>query len=460
MSDPSKREITDVSSDLPIQQAIGQINKALARLEGMAKRYNHVYYEVDAMRSGLGLEQYYTTRKELGHSDFDYSDWTLFDTDDGFNIWKYPVAAFSYDAHNQLREDDKIIDYMGEAVVAQGSTFNKVYLLSGGVYTDNTAEASSAEGTPFDLNGGTSEELLIGNDTVFSGVDFTFFKPGSGYALAYHYSKTEGWGSGTSGTDILKDDATNNLRRDGLTRFDFPGDWKQSNINGSTLYWLRIFSTTTPTQRAQAYAVEPSHNIKNLLSLSNEQLNVLGTRKWCSFDQDIYVTIRNTGDLRYHGNLFLRSGANISTRKSYFITNHTYELDYKNNGYTQRLPSRSRLAFTDEVATSLSKRYVHLASPVVGTRGHRLTRSGELTGIAVTAGTAPTGDALTFVVRKNSTDTIISGILLAGETASHKTNFNPVTVAAGDAVQVWCGQTSAGAYDNIGVDVEFTEVSV
>lgn len=457
MADPAKREITAIPTDLPFSQFCDEVNKRLAQVEGMSKAQNQTYYELDQMRSGLGLDRYFNTRQAIGNTDDDYDDWTVHEVDDGYNIWRHTVDDYAYDPNNSLRRDEIVCDFMGEAVTDGSDPFDVVYLLSGGTYADHTAEAGTDEGTPFDLMGGTNAELLVGHGNIFSGIDFTFFKPGSGYALEHQYSQSTGWGSGS---DILREDSTNNWRRDGLIRYNVPGDWVESDINGETKRWVRIKTVTEPTQKAQAYAVQPATNVKAMLSLSSEQLLKQGLRRWCSFGNTIYVTIRNQGDLRYHGNLHLQSGAGDAVKKAFFKTNHRYEADYKSSDWEPRLPARSRLTYLDDCASTLTGRYMNVGPSITGDQGHTIIRDGYLTGMGMSASIAPSGDDLNFVVRKNREGTLMSGTLLDGYNAAQKGDYDPLEVTAGDTVQVFCETTGSTAHRDVVVDIEHIEVDI
>lgn len=456
--DSSRREIVPINTDLPFVQIAAALNENIATIEGYAKSAAFWSSELDMMRSGLGLDKYYQSSVALGHGDADVDNWVTKFTDNGYNIWGIDVPNYAYDKNNSMVFDGIICDFAGEAISENSDTFEKVFIYSGGAYTDVSAEAASAEGTPFNINASTSEALYIGNSTIFSGVDFSWFRPGSGYANSYAYSRADSWGSGNTAVDILRDDATSNFRRDGLLRCNFPGDFAPTDVNGSSLYWLKISTTVTPSSTAMAYNIMPDTNVNNLLSLSTTELNN-GVKKWCSFGTNVYLTLRNTADPRYENLLYIRSGAGINAKKTFFKSNHKVELTYKNAGYTLRLPTRTLLAFDDDCATSLSGRYVNVGGTVAGDQGHRTLRSGYLTGISVTAVTAPAGDSLVFTVRKNQVDTIISGTLLATETSSHRTDFTPQSFVAGDTIQTWAGETSATGYDNIHLDIETSEVS-
>lgn len=329
----STRQILGIDTSLPIKQGYEDINDKLGQLEGIAKKNAFVRNELDALISGLGALPFYKQRQALGNTEADFTDWTVHSVENGYNVWKINRSDYALDDKNQLRKDNTIVEFMGEAISDVATTFDKVFIQSGGIFTDRTAEAGTDAGTPFDLLGGVSEEVLIGSNSIFSGADFSFFRPGSGYALQYNYSKVEGWGSGNSQTDILREDATGGWRRDGLTRFNFPGDWAQTDVNGSTNFWLRVKTSVAPTQKAQSFAVQPSTNVRNLLSLSKDQLTTQGLRRWASFGQDMFVTVKNTGEARYEGNLFLQSGASEAQRKAFYVNNHKYEADYKDSTY-------------------------------------------------------------------------------------------------------------------------------
>ncbi len=456
----TSREITDINTDLPVVQLVEQVNKRLAQLEGMAKKYNFITNEVIKIRSGLGLDEYYTLQKKLGNSDADYTGWSVAFTDSGYDIWRINVPGYSYDDNNQVREDNKVVQFMGEAISSSDTQYSAAWVQSGGTWTDITDEAGSDTGTPFTLLGKTSEELFVGSSAVFSGMDFGFYKPGSGYSLQYNYSIPSGWGSGATSVDILKEDGTNNWRRDGLIRFNVPGDWSQTNVNGDTLYWLRLYTNAAPTQKAEAYFIKPDTNPKNLLSLSSDQFKVQGLRRWCSYNDDIYLTIRNDGDSLYEGNLFIRSGSDTTTRKQYFVTNHTYEIDHKNSSYIVKMPQRMLMTWADPGSTSLSGRYMNVSDAVQGERGHTVIRDGYITGIGMSAEVAPATAALTFVARKNRLGTVASGSLAVAATSNYARTFTPVAVSAGDTVQVFSETSGATGYNDVVVDLEITHTNL
>lgn len=333
MANESQREISPVSPNRAFEDIVNDLNKKLSQLEGLAKRYSFVQTQLDELYSGLGFTKPFTTRVALGNTSSDYTNWTCFQVDNGYNIWKYPVTDYAYDSRNQLRFDYQIVDFQGEASVEGDSSFTAAKIFSGATWTDHTSEAGTAQGTPFTILRDSNETLWVGNANVFSGLDIGMFRQGAGYSLQYLYSKAGSIFSGTGATTILREDNTNGLRNDGTIMFDVPGDWAQTEMNGTTAFWIGINSLTNPSLIAQCYYVKPTNNVANMLKLSQIEITDEQKIKWCSFSQNAYATIRSDGDPSYEGISFLRSGSDASLRQLFFTKKHLFEMDHKSASF-------------------------------------------------------------------------------------------------------------------------------
>jgi len=126
--------------------------------------------------------------------------------------------------------------------------FDAVERYDGSSYTDNTAESKTAEGTEYQVLTSTSDEFYVGFSTPFSKIYFDFKTGGVGIALSAEYSK----GSSNWGTLSITDN-TSNLSTDGSITFTPPSDWATDTVDGSTKYWVRLKTTSSPTTTPTAY---------------------------------------------------------------------------------------------------------------------------------------------------------------------------------------------------------------
>jgi hypothetical protein len=60
---------------------------------------------------------------------------------------------------------------------------------------------------------------------------------------------------------------------------------------------------------------------------------------WCTYDDYIYVTIRNTGVTAYEGDYFIASSSSSNNLKNFFISNHEFKANYEDSTYTPSTPS-------------------------------------------------------------------------------------------------------------------------
>jgi len=455
------REIPAISTKGVLTQTIDTINSNFQIAEGIAKRNSFWTKEVEKLQSGLGVNTYFNREVPLGHKSTDYSNWVVFSVEDGYNIWKYPIDDYAYDENNQMRIDTKLVEFMGEPDSLAKTSFDKVYLLSGGVYTDYTAEAGTDKGDPIPLMASNAEYLLMGADEIVSGVDFGFFRPGRGYSIVYDYSTESGWGSGLTGYNgdsVRRENATDDWVRDGHDRLYIPGDHAKSDVEGNTLYWIRAKTTTVPTVKAQAFYIRPADSVQSILKLNQKQLIQEQIRRWCSFNGTAYLTIPNTGAAEYEGKNYLRSGSTAAVRKSYFTVNHTIEADYKKADYENVVPYRMVYSWYDESPQNDTD--MALAYNIPGSRGHVMTRDGYVTAVSCTATDVQTGD-LYFEVNKDTGggfSSICSGVLPSGENYGVKEISPAPAVSQGDALKIILRDLTAA--DGLVCDVEVSSTRV
>lgn len=328
-------DIRKVSESLGTATKISLINSMILQLEGMIEQGRFNINEIDAMYSNLLIDRKFYRNVALGNLLTDYGDWTHFKAEAGYSIWKIQPDNYDYDALNELYLDDKVLSNMGEAN-AETDTFDKVFLgnsESGEGFTDDTAEAATEGGTEFEVMDDTSDYLYVGLASTFTGIKFEWQTRGLGYDLALEYYSSESgeWIELTSNLNDLADN-TNDFASDGLISWVTPDDWTTNEINSVTKYWIRISTTDTPSTTAKAYYVVPGNSVESLLALSSTQYQA-EEWKWCSYNDYIYVTIKNTGDSSYEGDEYITSTSSATNKQNFFIYNHTFKSDYLDSTY-------------------------------------------------------------------------------------------------------------------------------
>lgn len=104
-------------------------------------------------------------------------------------------------------------------------------------YTDRSAEADTAAGTPFTVVANAVSKLYIGKKTKFQEVRIEVNVAHTGYtAPTWEYWNGSAWTTLTTvGTADFSADAT--------FTFTVPGSWAQTSVNGITAFWLRFQQT-------------------------------------------------------------------------------------------------------------------------------------------------------------------------------------------------------------------------
>jgi hypothetical protein len=329
-------EIVKITNDSSRTQQIEQLSNNDQILEGRIEVKKIDTAELDQIFNDLQLSRKYRRNKELGHTAETYTNWTHVSDRGGYSIWSYPVTDLVDNTNNILVKNDKVLEYKGEANSENITSFNKVLVVYDGVCVDRTTEAGSEGGVAFcylqDSNSDTC--LLICGDTVYDAIDFDLETLGSNYNLRLQYWNGYCW-SNWDGTCNLSGwtDNTENFHYSGRIEYNIPNDWTQSQIDGTTGYWIKMYTVDTPFVVAKAYSILPGDSVITLLSLTEKE--VLNEKwKWCYYNDKVYVTIKNSGDSYYCGNLFIKASSSIEDKQNYFINNNLYSLSYETDTYS------------------------------------------------------------------------------------------------------------------------------
>ena len=361
-------EIKKISNSLSVTNKIAILNDYILQLQGMIEEAKFNENEINQIIANLNIigwenSQKYLRNISLGHTLTDYGNWSHYKAFSGYSIWKLAPSTYTYDDLNQLYLDDKIVVNMKQAT-AETSSFDKVFLgdsESGGTFVDNTTEASTQEGTSFDLMAYTTDYLYLGLSATFLGAKFEFATRGMGYDLVieYYSSESGSWKELTSDLNNLEDN-TNNFASDGLIKWDLPTDWATNEINGQTKYWIRISTIEVPTTVAEAYYIVPGNSVESLLALSSSEV-LDETWKWCYYNNYVYVTIRNTGQPSHEGDAYITSSSSTINKQNFFIYNHEFKSDYQSSNYVEKNRTTT-LVDSAEVTPNCDTTYIGILS--------------------------------------------------------------------------------------------------
>ncbi|MDD5265447.1 MAG: hypothetical protein PHU43_11525 [Candidatus Bipolaricaulis sp.] len=396
-------EINKVRTDIPFAEAIRKLQDNDNKLLGLSEVDTVDAIDLQDLFSGTGHSSRFTRDFPLGHSLATYNLFSGVSNEAGYTIWKYPVTNFKDSIYNALYLDDVKLDYRGSAISEAATSFNSVFLLSGTTWVNDTTEAGTDNGTAFGLMSHSSNSLYIGDTNTFNGIDFNLSTLGYNYDLkAYYFSGT--WVELSPITHSLNDD-TSDLTSNGRISFDIPTDWISGTFNGVSNKWIKLTTDSNPITTAQAYYIRPDDSVKNLLSLSSDDI-LDKNWSWCYFNNYVYLTLKNRGGIGYEGNEWVRIESNDTNRKNYFVYNHELKTTYQNNTWGQwfgEVPSQ-----TGNANKFLSTNGVHTfwsgTNPVIKT--FIPTLSGTTSGVTSLAGSDNT---LTYM--KNGSLLTITGYI-------------------------------------------------
>jgi hypothetical protein len=325
--------IERINDNLPTSSKISTLSEQLLEIFGLVKQAAFDKNEVEQLTTDFGLSRKYLRDQSLGHTLATYVGWTHIQAESGYSIWKYSPTNYKYNSLNELYLDDVVFENRGLADSEIATTFDNVYLDEGSVFTNNTTEAGTEDGTSFSLMNDTSDYLYVGLSTTFAGISFEFDSRGSNYTLECEYWNGSSWTSLDVSGATYEDD-TSNFESDGRIYWTIPSNWATTSVNGLTKYWVRIFTSTVPTTVAEAFLIIPANSVVSLLKLSSTEI-FNEDWAWCSYGTAIYVTIRNIGQSSYEGNYYITSASSSINKQNYFIHNHEFTSDYEDSTYVQ-----------------------------------------------------------------------------------------------------------------------------
>jgi len=328
-----------------------------------------------------------------------------------------------------------------------------IFYYDGASYTDNTLEAQSSGGTAFTILAGTDDFFYAGLEQKFDTISFSINGPfyggtdyGEGITLSAEYYSTD-WSS------LIITDGTSNLSvSDGNITFTSPVDWTQTTVNGVTKYWVRLKTTTTPTNTPKARNIYTfGKTVEIVESATTDNLSYSVTAG--SINVDITPPSLSTAKI---------TGSNTVTL-GYSEAVNTVIGDYTNLALTAggarnvtgvsgsgtsiiALTFDGAAAALSETATmDIAATVVDLASnPLVAITGQAIADGqapiiSSITSNATSAGVLKIGDAINFTLTPGATEAggsasgSYNGVALTWSTADSGATYTAAyTVAAGN----------------------------
>ncbi|NET61768.1 MAG: hypothetical protein F6K47_38295, partial [Symploca sp. SIO2E6] len=264
-----------------------------------------------------------------------------------------------------------------------------------GTYTNYTQTTQVDNETLLDLNTTPEHFLYVGLTTTFPSVEFRFGTPGSNYQLKIEYFNGVEWIEMTNVRHSLTDQ-TANWSENGLIQFNSPDNWKPTEINSISGYWLRISTETNPTQVTQVLRIQPQHDLKQVVKDYLEPRRLLTTA--------VHVVEPRYVKIRVQLTVFLQQDASeadvqlraVKTLEDFFdpliggdegkgwpfghdvYFSEIYEL-------LDRLPGVDYVTKTEEAETQQQLDELQLIDELVGSEPERLIRNAneELIGIQI-----------------------------------------------------------------------------
>lgn len=119
---------------------------------------------------------------------------------------------------------------------------DKCLVYDGAHYVDNSVEADSVNGTPFDLLTDTDEFVYFGKATKFKEIYLGLAVNGSYASVLWEYWDGSAWQT------LSVAGAGADLGADGKVNWTPPNNWATTVVNGSdALYWIRVSAGTVTT---------------------------------------------------------------------------------------------------------------------------------------------------------------------------------------------------------------------
>jgi len=168
--------------------------------------------------------------------------------------------------------------------------------------------------------------LYVGlSGASFNIINMSLAQRGVGNVYDYDYYKTtDGW---TTCQPIT--DATNGYSNNGNIIFSGLTGWTNTTINSQDLYWIRQRLITPGIITPTGYSLlQGGSNVGTLLEVTGKEIKE-NSYKWCFFNDNIYVTIPNTGASNQEGILYLKELSSTANKQNFFIYNNIYKIDYK-----------------------------------------------------------------------------------------------------------------------------------
>lgn len=189
------------------------------------------------------------------------------------------------------RSDKRSVDFISVFVIPVSRS--AVLLRSKEAYHDRTSDLRTPGNIAFQLVSAEHKYLYIGRESKFDAIKFSLNATVSDYELNFEYS-TGGGDEAANSADTVQwapltqadhklSDSTSNWASSGLVLFEPPSNWRQSKLDGKSMYWVRISAAKPPTMQDDPSAFQvavqsvpvlpPDTSDRSLLNRIKKELN-------------------------------------------------------------------------------------------------------------------------------------------------------------------------------------------
>lgn len=352
-------KIESISENIEFKGAVRRLLLNDRTLESAIEDLDFSVNRIETIETILGVESGFITDLSLGSTVDTYSDWSHLLSQTGYSIWKIEVDNFEDNDENQLfintsDSEALYLDYRGEADAEIKTFFNTILHYDTSVatpeYNDLTTPVQN-EGSSSTIWEESEDYLYIGSTTKFSKVSFRLEIAGVGVdGLTIEYYNSDATPTWEEVEDL--DDDTDNLSGNGTVEFTEPTDWAQTEVDSSTLYWIRISPQSFPVTFPTVLTISQGDSIPDKLLMTSTEV-VDRHWSWGFYNDYIYVSIPNSGRSAYEGQLFITSSSDDETLRDYFISNRNYKTNYFSSEAADPLDLEGIVYFESE-ATPIS----------------------------------------------------------------------------------------------------------
>lgn len=197
-----------------------------------------------------------------------YAFWSFYV---GFNQYQLVYKKATFSAGPTWTWDVNQSPSSGSAGVSFERAFDKVFTYNSSVFADVTTAAGNTTAADLTLLPANNDEVYFGLSEKFNYFYADLSTNGS-VTGTWYYSTASGWTSFSPQDSAYTWNADNGRElwtfQSGTDSPNYPGDWAQSSVNGSTQYWVKFTASAVTTAPVGTQITAVRSNIQAALPVS------------------------------------------------------------------------------------------------------------------------------------------------------------------------------------------------